>query len=91
MKKTRKKLFSLLLAAAMLLTLPLSVFAADAEPALQYENGYEFSVIQTENGPVLTEVYYYGRENDPSDVAFLPETLGGLPVTPDVIDGTTFW
>ena len=93
MKITKKQLLSLLLALTLLFTAMPAVFAAQPEDALerQYENGYEFSVMQTEDGPVLTEVYYYGRENDSSDVAFLPETLGGLPVTPDVIDGTTFW
>lgn len=91
MKTTNQKLLSLLLAAVMLLTLPLTVFAADAEPILQTENGYQFTVEETENGPALRDVVYVGREDEYTDVAFLPETLGGLPVTPDVIDGTTFW
>ena len=87
-----KKLLSLLLAPALLFTAIPAVSAAQPENALerQYENGYEFSVMQTEDGPVLTEVYYVGREDEQYGAAFLPETLGGLPVTPDIVNGRTF-
>ena len=90
MKTTNQKLLSLLLAAVMLLTLPLTVFAADAEPILQTENGYKFILEETESGPALRDVVYVGREDEYTDVAFLPETLGGLPVTPEVVTGWTF-
>ena len=56
-----KKLFPLLLAAVALLTLPLSAFAQDKEPVRQYENGYEFTIEETENGPVLRDVSYTGN------------------------------
>lgn len=90
MKTTNQKLLSLLLAAVMLLTLPLTVFAADAELTLQTENGYQFIIEETEDGPALRDVVYVGREDTYSETAFLPETLGGLPVTPEAVTGWTF-
>ena len=90
MKTTNPKLLSLLLAAVMLFTLPLTVFAADAELTLQTENGYQFIIEETEDGPALRDVVYVGREDTYSEKAFLPETLGGLPVTPEAVTGWTF-
>ena len=94
MKTKRTKRLSLLLAALLLFTLAPYVGATplpEQDTPPQYENGYQFQILQTEDGPVLTEIYYVGREEERSDVVFLPQTLGGLPVTPDVVDGMTFW
>ena len=91
MKKQSKKLLSLFLAVIILFTLLIPASALDEEDLQShYENGYQFYVTETEDGPVLTDVHYVGRINNNSNMAFLPETLGGLPVTPDVIDGYTF-
>ena len=93
MKTNIQKTVSLLLALALLFTATPAVLAAQPEedvPELRYENGYQFYIVETEDGQTLTGVVYVGRSNQDSDVAFLPVTLGGLPVTPDAIDGTTF-
>ena len=88
MKRSIKTIMALLLAAALLFTAALPALAKT--PDYQYENGYRFYVEQTDDGPVLREVVYWEPEGETSGVVFLPETLGGLPVTPEAVDGTTF-
>ena len=89
-----KKLVSLLLAVVLLLSLMLPAAATTIYPPIDWpiilddgENGYTYTLTETEEGNVLSDVRYVSSEKD----AYVPKTLGGVAVTSDNLDGKTFY
>lgn len=83
MKKTRKKLLSLLLTAAVFFTAFAPAFAYDEIPV---ENGYAYDLWDTDDGPVLNVLWYEGEEEE----AVVPITIGGVALTPENFTGSVF-
>ena len=85
-----KRTVSLLLTAVLLLSLALPAGAKvilPPLPLLTTEHGYTYTVEETEEGKTLSGVRYTESEED---TAYVPKTLGGVPVTTDNLDGTAF-
>ena len=93
-----KKCISLLLTALLLFAVMLPAGATTILPPLfpiADENGYTFTVNETEEGPVLCDVVFVGTYVYPfssmAEEAYIPKTLGGVPVTTENLTGEAFF
>ena len=92
-----KKCISLLLTALLLFAVMLPAGATTILPPLfpiADKNGYTFTVNETEEGPVLCDVVFVGTYVYPfssmAEEAYIPKTLGGVPVTTENFGGAVF-
>ncbi|MBQ7597891.1 MAG: hypothetical protein IJU56_04855 [Clostridia bacterium] len=93
-----KKCISLLLTALLVFAVMLPAGATTILPPIfriADENGYTFTVNETEEGPVLTDVEFIGTYtypfSDMAEEAYVPKTLGGVPVTTENLTSKAFF
>ena len=82
MKKTKKTCILLL---SFLLLLTAATPAIARIIGQPYESGYYY---RTDNGDTLTVLWFYGWCEKET---YVPKTVAGIPLTPENLDGYTFW
>ncbi|MBQ7545860.1 MAG: hypothetical protein IJT41_02700 [Clostridia bacterium] len=81
-----KKIAACCMAACMVF---LTVFCVHAEETpYEIENGYQYRIEHTPDGDVLRDVKWYWWYSTIN--GYVPKTLGGIALTPDVLNGAVF-